>query len=174
MGPGSGHRRTGVRPQRPDGRPRRQPALPCLLHRSLRHTGQPAEPGPLHLPRPRRPPLLPRLGLLRRHHRRHRAHGGRPQPPRQGPARPGRGAVHPKRRLPHPLGRAQRPPPRHRHQALPPHGRRRPHPRLRGPGDGCCPRSHPHHLHRRTRLPLRGRTAPPRHLGRHQRSQPGH
>ena len=45
---------------------------------------------PLHLPRRRLPPLLPRLGHRRRHLRRHPAHRSRPRPPRQGAARPGR------------------------------------------------------------------------------------
>ncbi|WP_348538885.1 hypothetical protein [Streptomyces atroolivaceus] len=36
----------------------------------------------------------------------------------------GEQALHPQRRVPHPLGCPQRPPPRHRHQELPPRSRR--------------------------------------------------
>jgi hypothetical protein len=40
--PGRHHRRAGVRPRRPHGHPRRQPARPRLLHRRLRHAGNQA------------------------------------------------------------------------------------------------------------------------------------
>ena len=71
-----------------------------------------AELRPVHLPRQRRPPVLPRLGPRRRHDRGQPAHRRRQGPPRQGPARPRRRAVHPQRRVPPPLGRPQRAHPR--------------------------------------------------------------
>jgi hypothetical protein len=79
---------------------------------------------PLHLPRRRLAPLLPRLGRRRRHLRRHPAHRSGPRPSRQGPARPRRGTVHPQRGVPPPLECPQRPLPRGRHEALPPPGSR--------------------------------------------------
>ena len=60
------------------------------------------------------------------------------------------------RGVPHPLGRAQRPLPRHRRQALPPPRRRRPQPQLQPPGHRRRPRADALHLRRRARLPLRG------------------
>ena len=129
-----------------------------------------AELRPLHLPRRRLPPVLPRLGPRRRHLRRHPAHRSRPRPVRQGTARPRRRAVHPQRGLPPPLEHPQRPPPRRRDQALPPPGRRRPHPRVRKPGHGRRTRTHHDHLRRRTELTHRRRPGPARLLGRHPRS----
>ena len=69
-----------------------------------------------------------------------------------------RGALHPQRDLPPPVGRPQRPHPRHRDQALQPPRRRRAHPRLRGAGHHRRARPRPLDLHRRTRLPLRRAT----------------
>src|SRR5271166_6085922 len=43
------------------------------------------------------------------------------------PVQPHRRAVHPQRELPHLVGRPQRPLPPHRHRAIPPSRRRRPH-----------------------------------------------
>ena len=61
-------------------------------------------------------------------------------------------AAHAKRSVPHPLGRTQRPLPRHRHQELPPPRRRRAQPQLQPPRHRRRPRPHALHLHRRTRL----------------------
>ena len=57
----------GDRRQRPAGPARRQPARPGHVQRPLRRPDQPTELRPVHLPRQRRPPLLPRLGPRRRH-----------------------------------------------------------------------------------------------------------
>ena len=89
---------------------------------------------------PRAHALLRRVGTRRRRHRRDAAHRSRPRPTRPQPHRPRRRALHPQRRLPHPLGRAQRPRPPDRHQALPPPRRRRPHPHLRDPRTRRRPR----------------------------------
>src|ERR671918_1944254 len=112
-------RRGGLCPQWPDGPARCQPARPGLLRRCLRRPPPTGEHRAVHLPRPQRPALLPRVGRRRRHLRRHPADRSRPRPPGQGAPRPRRRALHPQRRLPHTMGRPQRPPPRHRHQAVP-------------------------------------------------------
>ena len=65
----------------------------------------------------------------------------------------------PERDLPAPVGRPQRPHPRRRHQAVPPPGRRRADPRLRGARHHRRTRPRADGLHRRTRLAL-GRTPP--------------
>ena len=111
-----------------------------------------------------RPPLLPRLGPRGGHLRRHPAHRSRPRPPRQGPHdlvgelstrsddfRTRWGAT---------TSATTAAAPR-----LQPPRRRRPHTRLRRPRHGRRTRPHPHHLHRRTRLTIRGGPrCPARHL----------
>ena len=93
----------------------------------------------------------------------------RPRPARPRPLRPRRRARDAERGVPHPLGRAQRPLPRHRRQALPPSRRRRPQPQLQPAGPRRRPRADDLHLHRRARLALRGGAEPPRQLGSHGR-----
>jgi transcriptional regulator with XRE-family HTH domain len=80
-----------------------------------------------------------------------------------------RGAVDPQRRIPGPMGRPPRPDPYHRHQALPPPGRRRPGAGLRVLPAGCRSQPEPPHLHRRTGIALPGRPAPAGQLGRDHR-----
>jgi hypothetical protein len=63
----------------------------------------------------------------------------------------------------------QRPAPRCRHQALPPPGGRRPHPRLRKPRHGLRTRAHLDHLRRRARVHHRTRPRATRLLGSHPR-----
>jgi hypothetical protein len=68
----------------------------------------------------------------RRHGRRPARRGG-PRPVRPRPVRPRRRALDAHGRVPHALGAPRRPPPHHRHQALPPPGRGRAQPHLRPP-----------------------------------------
>ena len=84
-----------LRPDRPPRHRRRQPTRTGTLQRHLHHFRQPAEPDPLHLPRPSRPRLLPRVGHRRPRHRRRHAQRSRPQPPRPHPEQPGRRTVRP-------------------------------------------------------------------------------
>ena len=76
-------------------------------------------------------------------------------PLRPRPLRPRRRARDAERGVPHPLGRAQRPLPRHRRQALPPPRRRRAQPQLQPPRRRRRPRADALHLRRRAWLPLR-------------------
>ena len=92
----------------------------------VRRSATAREHGPVRLPRPARTRLLRRLGAGRERLGRDPALRGRPQPVRPRSLGPRRGAVDAERAVPHALGRAQRPLPRHRHQALPSPGRRRP------------------------------------------------
>src|SRR5215218_7695774 len=71
--PGRGHRRARLCPQRPHGPAGRQPARPSVLRRRLRRPPASRQSRPVRLPRPARPPVLPRLGPPRRHLRRHLA-----------------------------------------------------------------------------------------------------
>ena len=71
-------RRPGVRSQRTDGHRRRQLAGTGVLCRRLRRLEPSRQPRPLHLPRPRRRALLPRLAPGRRHHGLDPAHRSRP------------------------------------------------------------------------------------------------
>ena len=90
-----------------------------------------AQQRPVHVPRPARLGVPPRLGQSRQRHRRHPARRSRPRPLRPQPVRPHRRALHPQRRVPDPLGLPRRPHPRHRDQATPPPRGRRPRPLLR-------------------------------------------
>ena len=112
---------------------------------------------------------LRRLGPRRHRDRRDPALGRRPRPAQPRPLRPRRRARNPEQGVPHPLGNAQRPLPQRRHQALPPSHRRRTHPQLQPAGPRRRPRADDLHLHRRTRLALRGRAEAARQLGSHRR-----
>ena len=72
------------------------------------------------------------------------------------------------RPVPHPVGRAQRPPARRRHQELHPPDRRRADLRLRGHAVHQRTRTHLPHLRHRTRIAQRGTRPPPRQLASHQ------
>ena len=130
---------------------------------------RPAEPRAVRLPRPARRSVLRRLGPRRPRDRRDPALGRRPRPARPRPLRPRRRARDAERGVPHPLGRTQRPLPRHRRQALPPPRRRRAQPQLQPPRRRRRPRADALHLRRRTRLALRGGAEPARKLGGHGR-----
>ena len=118
-------RRAGHRAQRPPGLPRRQRARPRALRAGVRQPRAAGQQRPLHVPRPGRRRLLPRLGPRGDRARRAPALRGRTQPLRPPALRPRRRAVDAQRRVPRPLGCAQRALPPHRHQAHPPPGRRR-------------------------------------------------
>ncbi len=114
-----GHRRGRVRAQRPHQDLLATNSLARAFYSPVVGDGRrTSEPRPVPVPRPRLPRLLPGLGPVRRHVRRHPARRGRPRPPRPRPARPRRRAVDPQRDVPHALGRARRPHPRHRDRAL--------------------------------------------------------
>ena len=99
---------------------------------------------------PRR--LLRRLGPRRQRIGRHPAlrRGSRPVQPRA--LRPRRRTRNPERGVPHPLGRAQRPLPQHRHQALPTIPSSATSPDLQPTRPRRRPRPDALHLHRRARL----------------------
>ena len=163
------HRRRRLRRQRPPRHPRHQPARTRAVLRAIRRTRAAGQPRAVRLPRPARRNVLRRLGPRRPRDRSDPALGRRPRPLRPRPLRPRRRARHAERGVPHPLGRPQRPLPRHRGQALPPPRRRRTQPQLQPPRHRRRPRAHALHLRRRTRLPLRGGAEPTRELGGHSR-----
>jgi hypothetical protein len=87
--------------------------------------------------------------------------------PRPRPHRPHRPTRNPKRDIPHPLGRAQRPLPRHSPQAPPPPRRRRAHLELQPARHRRRRRPHHPHLHPRTRHKISRSHGPARQLGSH-------
>ena len=95
----------------------------------------------------------------------------RPQPVRPRPLRSRRRALDAERAVPHALGRAQRALPRHRRQAVPPPGRRRPQPDLRDDDARRRPGADDVRLHRRARLEVRGGAEPARELDGDTRAQ---
>ena len=132
-----GRARAGARPSRASGprssgRSTRSPAPPrtwaTTASTSWPPTSSDARCSPSSTPHPRGRPnharfvfldpraedVLRRLGPRRPRDRRDPALGRRPRPVRPRPLRPRRRARHPERGVPHPLGRPQRPLPRHR------------------------------------------------------------
>src|SRR5215207_6964628 len=148
------HRRRRVRRQRAPRHPRLQPARPRAVFPALRRPRAAGQYRPLPLPRSARRGGLRRLGPRRHRDRRDPALRRGPRPVRPRPLRPRRRARNAERGVPHPLGRAQRPLPQHRRQALQPSRRRRAPPELQPAGPRRGPRADALQLRRRARLAL--------------------
>ena len=152
------HRRRRVRPRPTPGPSRHQRPGPRVLLPGHRRRWSHAQPRPVPVPGPCLPRLLPRLGPVRRNVRRlMRAEAGR-DPHDKGLQDLVGELSTAQRDVPHAVGSAQRSDPRCRHQAVPPSGRRRTGPRIRGTRDHRRTRQRPADLHRRTRIALRGTT----------------
>ena len=163
------HRRRRVRGQRAPRSPGREPARTRAVLRAVRHARAAGQHRPVRLPRPASRGDLRRLGPRRHRIRRHPALCRRPRPVQPRALRPRRRARDTERCVPHPLGRAQRPLPQHRRQALQPSRRWRAPPDLQPAGPRRRRRADDLHLHRRARLALRGGAEAPRQLGSHGR-----
>lgn len=118
------------------------------------HARQPGKLGAVRLPPSRRPGLLRRLGPRRQGLRRHPPPGGRPEPSRPRALRPRRRARHQKPGVPRTLGRAQRSPAHHGHQAVQPPRRGRAGTQLQPARSQRRPGPDDRRLHRRARLAI--------------------